>query len=38
MSSNAFQLADNNLVNEADEYIKKNRLIKLLEDLKTKII
>ena len=37
MSSNAFQLADNNLVNEADEYIKKNRLVELFEDLATAV-
>ena len=37
MSSNAFQLADNNLVNEANEYIKKNRLVELFEDLATAV-
>ena len=37
MSSNAFQLADNNLVNEADDYIKKNRLVELFEDLATAV-
>ena len=37
MSSNAFQLADNNLVNEEDEYIKKNRLVELFEDLATAV-
>ena len=37
MSSNAFQSADNNLVNEADEYIKKNRLVELFEDLATAV-
>ena len=37
MSSNVFQLADNNLVNEADDYIKKNRLVELFEDLATAV-
>ena len=37
MSSNTFQLADNNLVNEADDYIKKNRLVELFEDLATAV-
>ena len=37
MSSNAFQLADNNLVNEADDYIKKNRIVELFEDLATAV-
>ena len=37
MSSNAFQLADNNLVNEADKYIKDNRLVELFEDLATAV-
>ena len=37
MSSNAFQLADNNLVNEADKYIKENRLVELFEDLATAV-
>ena len=37
MSSNVFQLADNNLVNEADDYIKKNRLLELFEYLATAV-
>ena len=37
MSSNVFQLADHNLVNEADDYIKKNRLVELFEDLATAV-
>ena len=33
MSSSGFQLVDNDLVKESDEYIRKNRLVELLEDL-----
>ena len=33
MSSSGFQLVDNDLVKESDEYIKKNRLVELFEDL-----
>ena len=33
MSSSGFQLADNDLVKESDEYIRKNRLVELFEDL-----
>ena len=33
MSSSGFALVDNNLINEADEYIRKHRLVELLEDL-----
>ena len=33
MSSSGFQLVDNNLVKESDEYIRKNRLVELFEDL-----
>ena len=32
MSSSGFQLVDNNLVKESDEYIRKNKLVKLFED------
>ena len=37
MSSSGFQLVDNNLVKEADEYIRKNRLVELFEDLCTAV-
>ena len=33
MSSGGFELVDNNLINEADEYIRKHRLVELFEDL-----
>jgi Ca2+-binding EF-hand superfamily protein len=33
----SFKLVDNNLVQEADEYIKKNRLVELFEDLATAV-
>ena len=33
MSSSGFQLVDNNLINEADEYIRNHRLVELFEDL-----
>ena len=33
MSSSGFQLIDNDLVKESDEYIRKNRLVELFEDL-----
>ena len=33
MSSSGFQLVDNNLIKESDEYIRKNRLVELFEDL-----
>ena len=33
MSSSGFQLVDNNLIKEADEYIRNNRLLELFEDL-----
>ena len=33
MSSSGFALVDNNLINEADEYIRKHRLVELFEDL-----
>ena len=32
MSSNSFKIADNNLVKEADDYIRKNRLVELFEE------
>ena len=37
MSSSGFQLVDNNLVKESDEYIRKNKLVELFEDLCTAI-
>lgn len=37
MSSNSFKIADNNLVKEADDYIRKNRLVELFEDLATAV-
>ena len=37
MSSSGFQLVDNNLVKEADESIRKNRLVELFEDLCTAV-
>lgn len=37
MSSTNFNLVDNNLVKEADDYIKKNRLVELFEDLATAV-
>ena len=33
MSSSGFQLVDNDLIKESDEYIQKNRLVELFEDL-----
>ena len=33
MSSSGFQLVDNDLIKESDEYIRKNRLVELFEDL-----
>ena len=33
MSSAGFQLVDNNLIKESDEYIRNNRLVELFEDL-----
>ena len=33
MSSSGFQLVDNDLVKESDEYLRKNRLVELFEDL-----
>ena len=33
MSSSGFQLVDNNLIKKSDEYIRKNRLVELFEDL-----
>ena len=33
MSSSGFQLVDNDLVKESDEYIRKHRLVELFEDL-----
>ena len=33
MTSGGFELVDNNLINEADEYIRKHRLVELFEDL-----
>ena len=37
MSSSGFQLVDNNLVKESDEYIRKNKLVELFEDLCTAV-
>ena len=37
MSSSGFQLVDNDLVKESDEYIRKNRLVELFEDLATAV-
>ena len=37
MAANAFNLVDNNLVQEADEYIRKNRLVELFENLATAV-
>lgn len=37
MSSNSFKVADNSLVKEADDYIRKNRLVELFEDLATAV-
>ena len=37
MSSSGFQLVDNNLIKEADEYIRNNRLLELFEDLASAI-
>ena len=33
MSSSVFKLVDNDLVKESDEYLRKNRLVELFEDL-----
>ena len=37
MSSSGFQLVDNDLVKESDEYIRNNRLVELFEDLATAV-
>ena len=37
MSSNSFQIADNNLLKEADDYIRQHRLVELFEDLATAV-
>ena len=37
MSSSGFQLVDNNLVKESDEYIRKYKLVELFEDLCTAV-
>lgn len=37
MSSNSFKIVDNSLVKEADDYIRKNRLVELFEDLATAV-
>ena len=33
MTTGGFELVDNNLIKEADDYIKNNRLVELFEDL-----
>ena len=33
MATGGFELVDNNLIKEADDYIKNNRLVELFEDL-----
>lgn len=37
MASNSFNQVDNDLIQQADEYIKKNRLVELFEDLATAV-
>ena len=37
MSSNSFQIADNNLLQDADDYIRHHRLVELFEDLATAV-
>ena len=37
MAANSFNLVDNNLVQEAEEYIRKNRLVELFENLATAV-
>ena len=37
MSSSGFQLVDNNLVKESDEYIRDHKLVELFEDLCTAV-
>jgi len=37
MSSSGFQLVDNNLVKESDEYIRKYKLVELFDDLCTAV-
>ena len=37
MSSSGFQLVDNDLVKESDEYIRKHKLVELFEDLCTAV-
>ena len=37
MASTNFPLVDNNLVKEADDYIKKHRLLEIFEDLATAV-
>ena len=37
MSSNSFQIADNNLLQDADDYIIHHRLVEFFEDLATAV-
>ena len=37
MSSSGFQLVDNNLVKESDEYIRDHKLVELFEDICTAV-
>ena len=37
MSSSGFELVDNNLINESEEYIHNNKMVKLFEDLASSI-
>lgn len=37
MSSNSFQIADNNLLKDADDYIRQHRMVELFEDLATAV-
>lgn len=37
MTSNSFKMVDNELLREADDYIRKNRLVELFEDLATAV-
>ena len=37
MSANSFQIADNNLLKDADDYIRQHRMVELFEDLATAV-
>ena len=37
MSANSFQIADNNLLKDADDYIRQHRIVELFDDLATAV-